>query len=143
MANRPFELDDLVISKNGTGIVTGLVANKRAVSCEFGENTSYYSLKTGKECQFSSAIDWDDGDEIKHIRTPRKGSKEARDIVAMLGRYQHKSLSSMLKVYTDLREKPETIEERTRLYWEIRKRGFFNEQSQTYLHFQRAKSMLK
>jgi len=96
--SRPFEKGDMVVSENkGIGIVISVRAMDRVAECEFGDgNTSFFSFKTGKECGFSSAVDWEDGDKIKYIRKPRKGGKEARDIVAMLANARRYGLNDLL-----------------------------------------------
>ena len=140
---RPFDEGDMVISENeGVGVVISLRSMTRVAECEFFENISFFSLRTGKECGYSSAVDWSAGDRIKIIRTPRKGGKEARDIVAMLGREHHKYLLSMLKIWVTLDDEIEAISDRNDDYWKLRKRGGFNEQSMSFMLFQKAKSKL-
>jgi len=99
---RSFEIGDMVLSKkNGTGFVTAFVANKTAIECEMQYNFHYYSVENGVECGFSKStpaviFEYDNGDKIKHIRKPRPGCKEARDIVAMFALEHRKSLNSTI-----------------------------------------------
>lgn len=77
MGNRPFEKSYLVVSKEfGVGKVS-------YVDCP----SSCFQFKF--ESRVSPLTYYDDLDDILTIRTPRKGSKEARDIVAMLARELH------------------------------------------------------
>jgi len=76
------------------------------------------------------------------IRKPRKGSKEARDIVAMIGREHHKYLLSMLKIWVTLDDEIEAVSNRKADYWRTRKAGKFSLQSLSFILFQNAKSML-
>jgi len=81
-------------------------------------------------------------DYVKHIRKPRKGGKESRDIVAMIGREHHKYLLSMLKIWVTLDDEIEAVSNRKADYWRIRKRGGFNRQSMSFMLFQKTKEKL-
>jgi len=85
---------------------------------------------------------FENGNNVKTIRKPRKGGKEARDVVAMIGREHHKYLLSMLKIWIKLDDEIETIDDRRADYWRARKMGKFSLQSLSLMLFKNAKSML-
>lgn len=77
---RPFEVGDLVVSEEyGLGTINGKTSDNFAIRVVFENYEWGYLFFHG-----------DDLEKIKTIRRPRKGSKEARDIVAMLAREWHK-----------------------------------------------------
>lgn len=83
--SRPFEIGDLVVSRKfGTGTVKELGNNTGKIIFESGVEKIIYSLKDG-------LLALSGYDKIIHIRRHRKGSKEARDIVARLARRYKKS----------------------------------------------------
>jgi len=131
---RPFEKGDLAISKtHGIGVTqyidencpTILFKNKMVAFWERG----FLSID-------------DEKPDIVCIRKPRKGNTESRAIVAMSGRLYHKSLLSFLKAWIYFcGEKDRDLAIKN--YWETRKKGGFNEQNANYLHFVKAKAMLR
>ena len=81
MANRPFEIGDWIYFKEHTG--------KQVVTAYIRESRKVYTEDSGYA--FNE-------DDISYIRTPRKGSKEARDIVAMLASLHRKHLKQISQV---------------------------------------------
>jgi len=80
MANRPFAVGDMVISKRyGKGVIKTYIPETFSISPLFVHFESIERF-------------WCYEKDIKTIRTPRKGSKEARDIVAMLANRYHKNI---------------------------------------------------
>jgi len=84
MVNRPFEVGDMVISKRfGICYVSRITTNVVKVKSKDDD------LFFGTDGRF---LEYEIEPDIVTIRTPRKGSKEARDIVAMLARSYHKNI---------------------------------------------------
>ena len=81
--------------------------------------------------------------DILHIRPPRKGSKDAREIVWMLARAYHDDIRGLLKLWKSTGETEDDVKYRITDYWRVRKRGGFNEQNIIYLLYLKAKSKLK
>jgi len=117
--SRPFEIGDMVVlSDNEKAVITNVFMKHVRISCQHG------LLKT---VTF---------DNIKTIRTRRKGSADARAIVAKIGRQYHDYLFLTLKVWAGLPSNDIGIKQ----YWKQRKKGSFNHKG---LLFQETKSMLK
>ena len=127
--SRPFEVGDLVMSTIGIGVVVSFYKNKKVVEVEINENTYYFSIATGKECNFSSAVEFDDG-EIKTIRHPRKGNAESRAIVAMLAR---RYKNAVIKNWKKVKSKKDTSLHIIYKSWDVSGRD----------SYKKAKSMLK
>jgi len=129
MANRPFEVGDMVVlTTKEKGIVFSI------------NNWGHFPVKIRLNDRVLSVMT--DGTTgtlgrqfIKTIRTPRKGSKEARDICAMLSHDRKLYLSEIRKHWNN--ENVFGV-----LYWEKRKAGMFNSHG-SFLRLEKAKSMLK
>jgi hypothetical protein len=82
---RPFDKDDLIIGETicRPGIYREFTVTKGKSGFAFYEDGFYF--------QYNEVI-------IKTIRKPRTGSKEARDIVAMIARQYHRSRLTEWKV---------------------------------------------
>ena len=132
MSNRPFETGDMVVSEL-FGICTVIKVRIDDVKVKTTDDDEICFSLNGN---FLVNEEYPD---IKTIRKPRKGGKEARDIVAMLARSYKHELSKILRlwgIYSDSQE------EANKDYWKKRKSGGFIEKNKVYLNFQKAKLML-
>jgi len=103
--DRPFAIGDFVIIKIGdhkSFTKTICDVDLPIVYCELnGSRQGYHE------------------DYIKHIRKPRKGGKEARDIVAMFAKLYRQKLNDILDTY-------KYLDMNTDDYWETRKaKGYY------------------
>jgi len=128
---RNFEVGDLAVYNGNVGTVTYIFTDPRVINCvcvTFWESTAERqgnSVHIRLDGHFDS-YDWGDDCFIKHIRKPRKGSKEARDIVAMLGRESNRThnayirqlkhgLSSYQQDYDNFEDDSEIVESKNQL----------------------------
>jgi len=128
---RPFEKGNMVILTNGK--ISKVVQ-------QFGDG---FWIEPIEQFRGNIWIDkYNEFEKVKTVREPRKGGKEARDIVAMIGREHHKYLLSMLKIWVTLDDEIEAVSNRKDDYWRTRKRGVFNRQSMSFMLFQKTKTKL-
>ena len=107
MANRPFEVGNLVVSNEcGCGIVESieLYNDSALIICvKFSGYVLHYN-SGGNQCSvFGRTGKSIFTDKIKTIRKPRHGGKEARDIVAMLAVEHRRSLNDCLRAHLNLK----------------------------------------
>jgi len=147
MSNRPFAVGDMVVcNKHGVGTVTDLNATYyKFVECKFGRKKIDFSLR-GYETFYDERSTIDEHktefllSEIITIRTPRKGGKEARDIVAMLAQRLQSHYYDVYDYWMDNAidgDKKRAEKE----YWSERKSGCFDAHD-SFVCLQKAKSML-
>src|SRR5574343_1240455 len=88
---RPFEFGDLIVTAHGVKTVISIDNSKPVFIGGIEKTVWRIRTETGfyREC------------DVKTIRKPRKGSKEARDIVAMLAHSYWKSLKALSKGWID------------------------------------------
>ena len=87
--SRPFAVGDLLILADTTQCeLISFSIQKHTVSKEFkaGDTTLSIKIRSGNEC----GMYFENANNVKTIRTLRKGGKEARDIVAMLAKFANK-----------------------------------------------------
>jgi len=125
LQKRPFEKGDMVIGVNDSGnLCTGSVVST---------NTN-----RGVLLSLNHALFHDSDCDIITIRAPRKGSKDARNIVAMLCKVWRGHLSDILDYHIQCND---SVFSRS-LFWQRRKEKEFNSHS-SFLHYEKAKSMLE
>jgi len=139
---RPFEAGDLLILNDSTQCeLMSFSIQKHTISTEFRSGDVLLDVKIYSGKWYGTYFE--NGNNVKTIRKPRKGGKEARDIVAMVGREHHRYLLNMLKIWIKLDDEIETIDDREADYWRARKLGKLSLQSLSFMLFQNAKSMLR
>ena len=128
---RPFEVGAMVISKKlGTGVVAEIHHSSDtgiAVFDWFSKES--YSIETG-------IVNFTCGEKIITIRKPRPGSKEARDIVAMLLYRFRKFVQFYIFVSSGLKRSEDN--ELIKHYYQLWKKEHY-----LYQCYETAKSMLK
>jgi len=115
---RPFDAMDLVVLTNGKIAV---------VHCLFEDGAWLDDGVNGNKIWIDK---YNELEKVKTIRKPRKGGKEARDIVAMLGRIAHRDLLVWYRIAK--------AGGQLAIYWGKRK----SEKVDSFLVFDAAKSML-
>jgi len=135
--DRPFEVGCMVVcNKYGIGVVTELNATfYKYVECKFESKRIDFSLRgyetfEDERCTVEEHKTEMLNSVITAIRKPRKGGKEARDIVAMLGRIAHRDLLVWYRIAK--------AGGQLAIYWGKRK----SEKVNSFLVFDAAKSML-
>jgi len=146
MANRPFAVGDLVVTlNNGVGAIIEFDEYNKyiivalASLTKWGSNErGYYDTNYGNNYSKDSQTDivYFTRCKIKTIRTPRKGSKEARDICAMLLRQYIKFVKFYIFEGCGF-ERPYHNKEIKHYYDD------WKSKHSIYLCYQKAKSMLK
>jgi len=139
MSKRLFEKGDLVVSKTyGVGVVHGSNTAReiKNPTIDFdGQYVTFYG--DGRLCKS------DEKPDIVCIRKPRKGSAEARDIVAMLAREYRKVFIHNLQVAISNDLFVDDGSEYEKEFWRLVKKGTrFSGVIQKKL-YDKAKSMLK